>query len=421
MTEERSPSLLLAFNFPPHEGGIARMMGELARRYPPYSLLISTGAYPESAASDSDLLQRVDRVSTQADRLRTVTGLLRWTRRADRLARAYRPGFTWCGELKPAAYPARWLHARYDIPYGIITYGAELLLLDEKLRRSRFKRWSGRQLLQGASVFVAISRWTAKYTRRILAESGLESAAERVRVVPLGTDPEQFQPGVRTAEVKRAYGLDRGGGPWILTVARLDWHKGFDTVIRALPAVRAENPEARYAIAGVGPCRAYLEGLVDELRLGDAVRFLGFVPEADLPALYNAADVFALVSRRHDLLVEGFGIAVLEASASGVPVLEGREAGLPDAVRDGETGLLVDPYDPRDTAAGLIRLLNDAALRRGFGTAGRQAVERYFNWDRVAQDFEDIETQLRVRTRRLFSSSPASREHRVGTCPVEPN
>jgi len=141
----------------------------------------------------------------------------------------------------------------------------------------------------------------------------------------------------------------------------------------------------------VGECRPYLERLVAELQLGDAVRFLGFVPEADLPELYNAADVFALVSRRYDLLVEGFGIAAVEASASGVPVVAGREAGLIDAVRDGETGLLVDPYSPAAVAEALNRLLADAALRRRMGAAGRRAVETYFNWDRVVRDIEDIE------------------------------
>ena len=396
VTAEPSPSLLLAFNFPPHEGGIARMMGELARRYPPYSLLVSTGSYDDSAASDGDFLQRIDRVSVRAQRLRTLTGLARWTIRADQLARRHRPRFTWCAELKPAAYPARWLRARYGIPYGIFTYGAELLLLDQKLRRSGFKHWTGRKLLDEASVFVAISRWTGDYTRRLLVELGLDRLTDRVRVVPLGTDPEQFHPGVPTAPIRRTYGLE--GGPWILTVARLDWHKGFDTLIRAMPAVRAAHPEARYAIAGVGASRSYLERLVAELHLGDAVRFLGFVPEADLPALYNAADVFALVSRRHDLLVEGFGIAAVEASASGVPVLAGREAGLPDAVRDGETGLLVDPYCPSAVAEGLNRLLGDPALRQRMGAAGRRAVETYFNWDRVVRDIEDIELSCDLRS-----------------------
>jgi phosphatidylinositol alpha-1,6-mannosyltransferase len=392
-----SSSLLLAFNFPPHEGGIARMMGEVARRYPPYSLLVSTGTYAGSAESDADYLQGIDRMPVQAKRLRTVNGLVRWTMRAETLARRHRPRFTWCAELKPAAYPARWLQARLGTPYGVFTYGAELLLLDHKLRRSRFKRWTGRQLLGGASVFIAISQWTAAYTRRILRELGLEQQANNVRTVPLGTDPDQFQPGLSTTEVRRTYGI--AGGPWILTVARLDWHKGVDTVIRALPAVRAVHPDVRYAIAGVGEARPYLERLVAERQLGDAVRFLGFVPDPDLPALYNTADVFALVSRRYDLLVEGFGIAVMEASASGVAVLAGREAGLIDAVREGETGLLVDPYSPTAVADGLNRLLRDAELRRRLGAGGRRAVETYFNWDRVVRDIEDIEMSCDVGTR----------------------
>lgn len=400
-----SPSLLLAFNFPPHEGGIARMMGELARRYPPSSLVVSTGSYADSASNDAEFQQTVDRVSVPALRLRTITGLLRWTIRVDRLARRIQPGFAWCAELKPAAYPARWLHARHGIPYGIITHGAELLLLDQKLRRSRFKRRTGRGLLHGASVFVAVSRWTAQYTQRLLSEVGLEQLADRVRVVPLGTDPQQFRAGMDTMPVRLGYGLE--GGPWILTVARLDWHKGFDTVIRALPAVRAVHPGARYAIAGVGASRSYLEALVAELRLGDAVRFLGFVPEADLPSLYNAADVFALVSRRYDLLVEGFGIAAVEASACGVAVVAGREGGLGDAVRDGETGLLVDPYDPRDVAAALTRVLSDGALRRRLGQAGRSAVEGYYNWNRVTGDFQRIEAELRRSNRGRSFSLPS--------------
>jgi len=368
------------------------MMGEMAKRYPPYSLVVSTGSYPDSAASDSNFQQHIDRVPVSAQRLRTVHGLLRWTIRSDQLAHKFQPRFTWCGELKPAAYPARWLHARYGIPYGVVTHGAELLLLEQKVQRSRFKLFTATQLLKGASVFVANSQWTAACTRQVLAHVGLDRSVDRVRVVPLGTDPVQFNVGLDTTRIRDAYGLH--GGPWILTVARLDWHKGIDTVIRALPVIRASVPGARYAIAGVGECRAYLERLVAELRLGDAVRFLGFVPEADLPFLYNVADVFALVSRRHDLLVEGFGIAAVEASASGVAVVAGREGGMADAIRHGDTGLLVDPYDPTDVAAAVTRLLCDEPLRRRFGQAGRRAVETFYRWDRVVRTLEDIEADL---------------------------
>ena len=129
--------------------------------------------------------------------------------------------------------------------------------------------------------------------------------------------------------------------------------------------------------------------------LGDAVRFLGFVADADLPALYNAADLYVGASRRYDLLAEGFGISLVEASACGLAVVAGDSGGVADAVRDGETGMLVDPDDPAAVAAGITRLLGDAGLRHRMGEAGRRAVETHYNWDRVARDLRRIDAEFR--------------------------
>src|SRR6267143_435004 len=218
---------------------------------------------------------------------------------------------------------------------------------------------------------------------------------DRARRGPLAARGEDPAVGIQTlvGPVRRKYGLE--GGPWLLTVARLDFHKGIDTVIRALPAIRAAFPSARYAVAGIGSRRSALEALVSELGLVDAVRLLGFVPDDDLPSLYRAADLFVLVSRRYDLLVEGFGIAIVEASASGLPVIASRSGGIPEAVREGETGFLVDPDDPAAVAAPAIRLLGDDGLRRRMGAAGRAAVETYYNWDRVAADLIRIDREFR--------------------------
>lgn len=399
MTGPPSPAtLLLAFNFPPHGGGIARLLGELASRYPPGSLLVSTGAHPGSAASDARFPHPIDRVGIRATRLRTIHGLVRWTARASALARRGRPGFAWCGELKPAGYPARWLAARRGLPYGLVVYGTELLLLDAKIRRSAFKRWTGRQLLGGAAVVVAISRWTADLARSVLESVGCTALAGNVRVVPLGTTPSHFRPGVDPRPARAKFGLDGGSGPWLLTVSRLEWHKGIDTVIKALPAVRAAFPVAppRYAVAGVGPRRPQLERLAADLGLGDVVRFLGFVADDELPALYNAADLYVGASRRVELLAEGFGIAIVEASACGLAVVGGRSGGVPDAVRDGDTGILVDPDEPAAVAVGIERLLRDGELRRRMGAAGRRAVETFYNWDRVARDLIQIDGEFRL-------------------------
>jgi phosphatidylinositol alpha-1,6-mannosyltransferase len=105
--------------------------------------------------------------------------------------------------------------------------------------------------------------------------------------------------------------------------------------------------------------------------------------------------VFVLASGRHGLLVEGFGIACVEASACGLPVIGSRSGGIPEAVREGETGLLVDPDDPAAVAGAAVRLLEDEALRRRLGAAGREAVERYYNWDRVTADLIRIDREFR--------------------------
>src|SRR6266705_2199705 len=313
-----SSTLVLALNFPPFGGGIARMMGEVALRYPPRGLTISTGTWPGWEASDPRFSQTIDRVAIGAKRLRTLNGLGLWTWRAASLARRSRPGFVWCDEVKPAGYAATWLHARGGPPFGVIAHGADFLLLDAKIRRSALKRWSASHILARCSVVVANSRWTADLARSVLEFLGCRALAADVRVVPLGTTPSRFRPGLDPAPVRRQHRLE--GGPWLLTVARLDYHKGIDTVVR-------------------------------ELGLGDAMRLLGFVSDDELPALYNAADLFVLASRRYDLLVEGFGISIVEASASGLPVIGSRSGGIPEAIRDGETGFLVEPDDPAALAA----------------------------------------------------------------------
>ena len=386
-------SLLLTYDFPPHGGGIARMMGELALRFPPQSLIVSTGRSPGSAVSDAQLPQPVDRAPIQAKRLRTLHGLALWSWRAGGLVRRYAPGFTWCGNLKPAAYPARWLKARYGVPYGVVVYGTDLLLLDSQIRSSMLKRRTTRALLGGAAVIVAISEWTAELCRNVLATLDLPADGGRIRKVPLGTDPSHFRPGVDPRAVRQRFGLD--GGPWLLTVARLEGHKGIDTTIRALPAIRARIPGARYMIAGTGPRRPFLEQTAAELGLGDAVKFLGPVPDADLPAVYNAADLYVGASRLYELMAEGFGIAIVEASACGLAVVGGRSGGIPDAVREGETGILLDPDRPEAVAAGVVQLLEDGDLRRRLGANGRRAAETFYNWERVGRDFTRIDAEFR--------------------------
>jgi len=376
-------------------GGIARLHGELARRFPRGDLVVSTPADPDASEVDVGLPAVVDRLPFGARRTKTLPAVLFWARRAATLARQHRVAFVHCGNVKPAGYPARWVYERQHIPYGIFFYGADLLSEQHKVRHSRLKRRTARVIMGGAAVLMTISAWTRDLALSLLGDLGLDGHGRRVRVVHLGTDPTWFRPGVDVTAVRERFALPDRGGRWLVTVARLQEHKGMDTVIRALPAILAGAPDVRYAVAGAGPDRERLEQLAQELGVGDRVRFLGGVGDQDLPAFYNLASVYVGASRRAGRLgVEGFGISLVEASACGLPVVAGNSGGIPDAVRDGETGFLVPPEDPPALAGAISRLLADTELARRVGAAGRRAVETYYNWDRVVRDLRAIEAEV---------------------------
>jgi phosphatidylinositol alpha-1,6-mannosyltransferase len=383
-----APQLLLTYDFPPIGGGIARWMAELAKRYPPGTLVVSTGQHPDAADVDATFPNRVDRLPLPARRLRSLQGLLHWSRRAAVLTRQCGVEFIWCGNMKPASYPAKWTMERLGTPFGVLLHGGDLLILQHQVHQSLLKRRTARALLASAAVLVANSRWTRECCITLLSELEIESADSHVQVVPLGADHVFFRPGVDTTAVRARYGL--GEGRWLLSVARLARHKGVDTALTALSRLRDRFADLRYAVVGTGEELESLEALAGRLGVGDRVRFLTEVPDRDLPAIYNCAEVYLGVSRLMEQRVEGFGISIAEASACGIPVVAGRNGGIPEAVRDGETGLLVDAESPEAVGHAVGVLLDDAPLRARLGAAGRRSVESYYNWDRVAGDLARI-------------------------------
>ena len=388
-------TMLLAQDFPPMGGGIARLHGELARRFPKGDLIVSTPSDPDAAEVDAGLPAIIDRLPMGVRRTKALPGVLFWSRRATSLARQHKVRFVHCGNVKPAGYPARWVYERLRVPYSLFLYGADLLSEQHKIRQSAIKRRMARAIFGGAAVLLAISNWTRDLALTVLGDLGLDGHGQRLRVIHPGTDPTHFRPGADAVDLRERLGLRDGGTRWLVTVARLQQHKGMDTVIAALPAILARAPDVRYAVAGTGPDRERLEKLANKLGLGDRVRFLGGVSDRELPALYNLASVYVGASRRAERLgVEGFGIALVEASACGRPVVAGNSGGIPDAVRDGETGFLVPPEEPAAFADAICRLLADPAAANRMGQNGRRAVETYFNWDRVVRDLREIESQV---------------------------
>lgn len=251
----------------------------------------------------------------------------------------------------------------------------------------RFERGATRLRM---AVQARLERRSARRADRVLVTSDYcgEVAArsyglprERLAVVPEGIAPDAWS-GLHERGQRR--------GTTVLSVARQYPRKNTATLLRCLPRVLDRVPDARLRVVGGGPRLPALRELADDLGLGDAVAFLGEVEEADeLRAEFAAADLFCLPSRQ-----EGFGIVFLEAMASGLPVVAGDAAAVPEVVPDGEAGLLVPPEDERALADALVRLLGDPALRARMGARGRERA-RAFGWDRVARRFVEAVEAVR--------------------------
>jgi len=398
----RSPSLLLAYDFPPLRGGIARALGEIARHAPAGELLVSTGTLPGAGAGDLEGGAWVDRLTVPSPRLRTLPGLARWALRAGNLARRHQVGFTWAGNLKPAGHVARWLRFRQGIPYGLIVYGLDVALLQDQVAASWTKRRLARGILAGAAGTVAISQWTADRFRELARSLGLPGAESGVEVIRPGVDTRRFSPDCPTEPLRQRLAL--GDRRWLLTVARLVPHKGIDLGIEVLAGLRGRGLDVGYLIAGEGPARAALERHAQALGVQDAVRWCGHVTEADLPALYAVAEVYLGLSRPVGPAVEGFGLSLLEAQAAGRPVVAGQGGGTGDAVAHGVTGYLVAPDQAESALGAVTELLQDPSRARVMGAAGRARMVREFGWDRVARDF--------TRAAEAFSAGRAGRAGR---------
>lgn len=246
--------------------------------------------------------------------------------------------------------------------YYVAAHGRELLWAPLGAAQ---RGWRG-AILSGAAAVFAVSRFTAAAVR------GLGVPAERVVVAPNGVDLGRFRP-TDAGPLRRRLGLD--GRRVVLSAGRLIRRKGFDTLLRAFAALPRSLPPPALVIAGDGPDRGRLEALARGL--GVPARFLGRVADDDLPALYSAADVFVLAAREEpNGDVEGFGLVLLEAAACGTPAVACRSGGVPDAVDDGVTGLLVPPDDPAALAGALSRVLSDGELRRWLSCGARARAAR---------------------------------------------
>ncbi|MGD0407148.1 MAG: glycosyltransferase family 4 protein [Candidatus Bathyarchaeia archaeon] len=233
---------------------------------------------------------------------------------------------------------------------------------------------------KNATLIVTISKYSLE---KIQNYYGVDAA--KVRIVPNGVDPEEFKPVAETDREGGRRRLGLGSEPCVLFVGSLIPRKGLPFLVEAAKKIVKEHSETKFVIVGEGPLKSQLLSNLETANLSGNFKFLGNVKEDMLPAVYNSADVFALPS-----IQEGQGIALLEAQASARPVVAFDVGGVNEAVRNGETGLLVKRGSSEELADALLKLLSDKVLREKMGASGRRFVIENFNWDICAQKMLNV-------------------------------
>ncbi|MGH7305079.1 MAG: glycosyltransferase family 4 protein [Candidatus Rokuibacteriota bacterium] len=359
--------LLVTNDFPPKVGGADDYVAQIARRFAPGEITVVASTSPGAEAFDAGFPQRVVRVPV---RKLLPTPMVR--ARTHDLVRTEQADVVLFGASMPLALMGARITRDLSVPYTTFTHGVEIAA-----SRLPFGRAALRRIGHTAALITVVSRWT----RARLAP--FVGPATRLEVLPSGIDAAAFYPGVASDGVRARYGL--GSGPVISCVSRLVPRKGQDKLIRALPRITQDFPSTRLLIVGGGRDESRLRTLARQLRTDDRVVFAGEVPYGDLPAHFAVGDVFAMPcrSRRLGLETEALGAVYLQAAGVGRVSIAGRVGGAPEAVRHGETGLVIDGRSVQELTAAVLELLRDPDRARRMGAAGAQWVHRELTWDRV--------------------------------------
>jgi glycosyltransferase involved in cell wall biosynthesis len=273
----------------------------------------------------------------------------------------------------PNGYIAVGVAERRGIPLVVTLHGSDVSVSERKpllgrLARSTFER---------TSIVTAPSRDLIERASRL----GMTGDVE---LIPWGADPDVFRPDPDGAERMRLrHGLG-GEDVLVLGIGRFVRWKGFDDLLHAVRRAREQVQTVRLVLVGDGDTRPELEATVAELGLAEVVAFPGMALRDEVNAYLSAADVVAVPSVHADGFVDGQPTVALEAMAAGKPLVVTRVGGLPDLVRSGENGLVVEERDREALAAAIVTLARDAGQRAAMGGAGRERVVRELNWDTVA-------------------------------------
>ena len=375
-------TLLITNDFGPRAGGIETFVMGLLERMPAGSCMVYTSQQGETTSYDQQWL-REHEVVVIRDRSRILLPTPRVIASINRVIASEGITHLWFGAAAPLALMTPLLKRKNPTLKSVaLTHGHEVWW-------AKIPPFSLLMRVIGASLDVI--GYLAEYTRVEISKGLSKRDRGKLLQIAPGIDLDRFSPfedrGV-IEDLRESLGLQ--GRRVIISVGRLVHRKGQDRLIEAMAQIGKEFPDAHLLLVGEGPYRQRLEAIADRLGISKSVTFVGRLQLDQLPIHLSLAEIFAMPSRDRlaGLEVEGLGIVYLEASSCGLPVIVGNSGGAPDALIEGQTGLLVDGDDSSDVARALRELLGDRARARVMGERGRAWVRDRWSWDRWAGEFQ---------------------------------
>jgi len=268
----------------------------------------------------------------------------------------------------------------------VVAHGLEITRLNSKRELRAI-----RSVVDSCDLILSVSRFTRDEIINRLSDIN----TTHVKFLPNGVDVERFYPCEVDDLFYKKYSLHQDSD-LILTLARIIKRKAHDDVIKALPDIINDFPKAHYVIAG--PHRkkdSYLESLkilVKELSLENNVTFIDFIPDEDLKKIYSASKVYIMPSKtlHNEGDSEGFGITFLEANACGCPAIGSYDGGIPDAVENEVSGLLVQSGSSNEIAKAIKKMFSDEDYRLSLAKNGIARVEESFTWKKLSAQMIDM-------------------------------
>jgi len=247
--------------------------------------------------------------------------------------------------------------------------------------RSFLKRFLFRLILGRARAITANSLFTRDRAHGL-------GVKKEIKVIYPGVETEIFDLSRKVDEIKVKHGLKRK--KIVLSLSRIVERKGFADMIRAWPQIIKQVPDAVYILAGRGDFLSVLKEKTRQLGLENSIIFMERVDDSFKGVLFALCDVFAMPCfEKKNRDVEGFGIVYLEAGVYGKPVIAGRSGGAVEAVKDGETGFVVEPGNIEEIVKRTVELLTNRDLAQKMGKKGKQRAEEDFSWEKQGQAFKE--------------------------------